>query len=66
VVWYDFAYGQTAAMSCCPSIGFFCGDGHLQQWMAAQTAARAGYRLTIDEALEVGRAIFGPVFAAAA
>jgi hypothetical protein len=66
VVWYDFAYSQTAAMSCCPSIGFFCGDGHLQQWMAAQTAARAGYRLTLDEALEVGRAIFGPVFAAAA
>ncbi len=63
VVWYDLAYAQAAATSCCPSIGFFCCDEHLQQWMAAQTAARAGYRLGLDEALEVGRAIFGPVFA---
>jgi alkylmercury lyase len=65
VVWYDLAYTQTAAMSCCPSIGFFCCDEHLQEWIAAQATPRAGYRLTVDEALEVGRAIFGPVFAAA-
>jgi hypothetical protein len=65
VVWYDLAYTQTAAMSCCPSIGFFCCDEHLQQWMVAQATACAGYRLTVDEALEVGRAIFGPIFAAA-
>ena len=32
VVWYDLAYSRTAAMSCCPSIGFFCCDEHLQQW----------------------------------
>jgi hypothetical protein len=63
VVWYDLAYCQTAAMSCCPSIGFFCCDEHLRQWMAVQTAARTGYRLTLDEALEVSRAIFGPVSA---
>jgi alkylmercury lyase len=63
VVWYDFAYRQTAATSCCPSIGFFCCDEHLQQWMAAQATARTGCRLTLGEALEVGRAIFGPVFA---
>jgi alkylmercury lyase len=63
VVWYDLAYSRTAAMSCCPSIGFFCCDEHLQQWMAAQATVLAGYRLTLDEALEVGRAIFGPVFA---
>jgi alkylmercury lyase len=63
LVWYDLAYNQTAATSCCPLIGFFCCDVHLQQWMAAQTTARAGHRLTLEEALEVGRAIFGPVFA---
>ena len=62
VVWYDLAYSQTAAISCCPSIGFFCCDEHLQQWVTAHGTARAGYRLTLDEALEVGRAIFGPVF----
>lgn len=63
VVWYDLAYSEAAAMSCCPSICFFCGDAHLQGWIAAQAAVRAGYRLTLDEALEVGRAIFGAVFA---
>jgi len=62
VVWYDLAYSQTAAISCCPSTGFFCCDRHLQRWTNAQATARAGYRLTLDEALEVGRAIFGPVF----
>jgi sarcosine oxidase delta subunit len=63
VVWYDLAAGQTAAMSCCPSIGFFCSDQHLQQWMATRITARTGCRLALDEALEVGRAIFGPVLA---
>ena len=61
VVWYDVAYSPATATSCCPSIGFFCCDEHLQQWLAEQTPRRAGYRLTLDEALEVGRAIFEPV-----
>jgi hypothetical protein len=63
VVWYDLAHNHTAATSCCPSIGFFCCDEHLQQWLTAQTSRRAGYRLALDEALEVGRAIFEPVLA---
>jgi len=61
VIWYDFAYDGSAATSCCPAIAFFCSDQHLQQWFEAQTARREGIRLTMDEALEVGRAIFGPV-----
>jgi hypothetical protein len=65
VVWYDLAYSEAAATSCCPSIGFFCCDEHLQQWLAGQTTRRAGYRLAIDEALEVGRALFEPVLAPA-
>jgi alkylmercury lyase len=65
VVWYDLAYSQAAATSCCPSIGFFCCDEHLQQWLAGPTTRRAGYRLAIDEALEVGRALFEPVLAPA-
>ena len=65
VVWYDLAYSQAAATSCCPSIGFFCTDEHLQRWPATQISPRAGYRLALDEALEVGRAIFEPVLAAA-
>src|SRR5579859_1875572 len=47
-------------------VGFFCCDEHLQQRMVAQSAAHAGYKLTLAEVLEVGLAIFGPVFAVAA
>ena len=62
VVWYDAVYsGGCAATSCCPSIAFFCSDDHLQQWLAARAAQRQGYRLSPDEALELGRALFGPV-----
>lgn len=61
VVWYDFSYGDSAAASCCPTITFFCEDGHLRRWLDAQTARRHGMRLSMGEALEVGRAIFGPV-----
>jgi alkylmercury lyase len=63
VVWYDLAYAEAAATSCCPSVGFFCSDDHLQQWLAARNPPRAGYRLTPAEAIEVGRAIFEPVLA---
>ena len=65
VVWYDFAYDGNAATSCCPSIVFFCSDGHLEQWQRDQLGRRAGVRLAMDEALEVGRAIFGPVLTGA-
>lgn len=61
VVWYDFAYSGCAAASCCPTIAFFCQDGHLQQWLESQGPPRRGVRLSIGEALEVGRAIFGPL-----
>lgn len=61
VIWYDFAYDGSAAVSCCPAIVFFCTNEHLQQWLNAQTPRRDGVRLTVDEALEVGRAIFRPV-----
>jgi alkylmercury lyase len=66
VVWYDFAYERSAAASCCPSIVFLCTDEHLQQWLRAQTGRRAGIRLAMDEALEVGRALFGPILTEAA
>jgi alkylmercury lyase len=62
VVWYDLAYSGRAAASCCPAIAFFCSEAELQHWLSAQSPPRAGYRLTLDEALEVGRALFEPVF----
>ncbi len=61
VVWYDFAYRDSAAASCCPTIAFFCSDEHLRRWLDAQSPSRSGMRLSIAEALEVGRAIFGPI-----
>lgn len=64
VVWFDFAYDGSAATSCCPAIAFFCSPEHLRQWHHKQKAQRAGIELTVGEALEVGRAIFGPVLTA--
>lgn len=63
VVWYDLAYDQVAAKTCCPSIAFFCSENHLQQWLASKLPPRAGCQLTLAEAMEVGRAIFEPVLA---
>ena len=65
VVWYDLAYSGCAAASCCPSIALFCSEGELQQWVSAQNPEPKGYRLTLDEAPEVGRALFEPVLAVA-
>ena len=60
VVWYDFSsYRDSAASSCCSAIAFFCSDEHL--W-SSQSGPR-GSRLTANEALEVGRAIFAPILA---
>ena len=61
IVWYDFSYRGSAAASCCPTIAFFCSDEHLRRWLDAQSPRRNGMRLSIAEALEVGRAIFGPI-----
>ncbi len=64
VVWYDFAFEGSAATSCCPIIAFFCSEGHLRRWLDGQKPQREGVCLTMDEALQVGRAIFGLVLAA--
>ena len=61
VVWYDFAYEGSAATSCCPAIAFFCSDEHMRRWLDHQNPQRDGINLTMDEALEVGRTIFGLV-----
>jgi len=61
VIWYELTYRQSAAVSCCQATAFFCSDEHLERWFRAQKSRRAGLRLSLVEALEVGRAIFGPV-----
>ena len=53
--------GGCAATSLCTTIAFFCNDAHLDQWRLAQELEGPGLRLSIEEAFQVGRAIFGPV-----
>ena len=52
--------GGCAATSLCTAIAFFCGDAHLAAWRSSQSVEGPAFRLSIDEALQVGRAIFGP------
>lgn len=64
VVWSGMRYENgCAADSLCKVIAFFCSDTHLESWRAAHASDARGFRLSIEEALEAGRAIFGPVLA---
>jgi hypothetical protein len=47
----------------CPVIAFFCDDAHLAAWHAEHHPETPGFRLSIDEALQAGRAVFGPSLA---
>jgi alkylmercury lyase len=63
VVWSGHRYAAgCAASSLCTLQAFFCEDAHLEAWRANSPAARQdGMRLSLAEALEVGRAIFAPM-----
>jgi hypothetical protein len=56
--------GNCAATSLCTTIAFFCSDAHLSAWRSSQSFEGPTFRLSIGEALEVGRAIFGLVLKA--
>lgn len=61
VVWLSVRYeGGCAANSLCATTNFFCSDEHLSAWRRERRADEPGFRLSIEEALEAGRAIFGP------
>lgn len=60
VVWYDALYDGSAASSCCTRTAFFCSDRHLNEWLRA-SGGRSGRRLSAEEALELGRALFATV-----
>jgi hypothetical protein len=47
----------------CSVIAFFCDDAHLEAWRAEHHPETPGFRLSIDEALQAGRAIFAPSLA---
>lgn len=67
VVWSGNRYeGACAATSLCTVIAFFCSEAHLEEWQGANHPGAEGCRLTPDEAMQVGRALFAPVLTHAA
>jgi hypothetical protein len=67
IVWSGIAYeGACAATSLCTVIAFFCSEAHLEAWRRANHPDTEGYQLTVDEAMQVGRALFSPVLKRAA
>lgn len=61
VVWLNVRYEDgCAANSLCSVTAFFCSDEHLAAWRREHQSNAPGFRLSMEEALEAGRAIFGP------
>jgi mercuric reductase len=61
VVWAGMCYeGGCAANSLCTVIAFFCSEAHREDWCAKSASGTRGFGLSMREALEVGRAFFGP------
>ena len=58
VVWFSERDGCSVAEARCPLINFFCEEAHLQQWLGERPSER-GTVLTLTEAVEAGKAIFG-------
>jgi mercury(II) reductase len=64
VAWLSVQYeGGCAASSLCTVTAFFCSDEHLAAWRSKRPANEPGFRLSMEETLEAGRAIFGPILA---
>jgi hypothetical protein len=62
IVWAGITYGNNcAADSLCPVLAFFCSDDHLEAWRTSSAPSARGTRLTPDEAMQVGKAIFMPI-----
>ncbi len=58
IVWSGIEYAdRCSATSLCSVLSFFCSDEHLLSWREANPDAE-GFKLSLEEALEVGRAIF--------
>ena len=62
MVWNGIYYEGQAATSLCTVIAFFCSPAHSEQWLEWRENSN-GYALTVAGAMEVGKAIFRPVFA---
>lgn len=53
-----------AADTQCGVMAFFCSDGHLAAWREEGNGGAEGHRLSIEQGLEAGSAIFIPFLAA--
>jgi alkylmercury lyase len=58
VVWFSERDGCCVAEARCPVMNFFCHEGHLRAWLTTSPEER-GTSLSLQEALQVGRAVFG-------
>jgi mercuric reductase len=64
VMWQSVRYeGACAANSLCATTVFFCSDDHLSAWRHQRSSDEPGFRLSIQQGLEAGRALFGPSLA---
>jgi mercuric reductase len=64
VMWQSVRYENAcAANSLCATTVFFCSDEHLSAWRRQRSFDEPGFRLSIEEGLEAGRALFGPSLA---
>ncbi len=65
VVWTGIQYtNRCAADSLCTVMAFFCSGAHLDSWRASQGSESRGFRLSMDEGFQMGKAIFMPLLAA--
>lgn len=64
VVWAGVSATQgCAADTQCRSMLLFCSDAHLQAWRKKNAPGGEGFRLTPDQALQAGAAVFRPFMA---
>ncbi|HEU0248565.1 MAG TPA: organomercurial lyase, partial [Gaiellaceae bacterium] len=54
--------GGESCCSCCPVLNFFASRENGLRWLAGRPDVR-GYGMTMDEAIEAGRTVFGDVLA---
>jgi hypothetical protein len=64
VVWAGIHHDGCSATSLCTTILFFCSAAHLEAWREKHRGPD-GRLLSVDEAMQVGKALFGPVLAPA-
>ncbi len=62
VAWTGIQYEGQAATSLCTVTAFFCCDAHLDAWRADNRQDR-GYRMSVDQGMQTGMAIFKPFLA---